>query len=532
MSAVRPGRRVGVFGGTFDPPHNADLVGALAARRQLGLEQVLMVPAGDPWQKRERVEAGARARFEMVQLLCDGVDGLVPSDVEVARSGATYTVDTVTALRAEDPGLELVLLLGADAVAMLDTWHRADELAALDRGRGAAALVGARRTSRVGASERSLARHRARHAATRHRIHGVAHGLPARRSHRRPHDAGGGPLHTRAPSLHSGVMIETSTGLVDEDVDDDEIAIVDDETRPPAGLTRAQRERMRRTRNRRNELVAAAVAISLGVVAALVTAPCDVTHTVAHAPVPAAPVAAAWLHTTLVVHYDHTRRIDFAALAGVDAGGRAGSFVFVPPPTYVEVPALELQPIDSLLRVGDPALLLNVVENTTGVHVDSMAVLDDTRLARAFATVPSLTITFARPVTVVDGRNTLTYPGGRNANIAPSQAVQLLVGREAGGTLVHLETAQAVLVGWFGALACLARRCPARWRRSAAPHRSPRSPRCATCTTTCCRSRAAPRLTAPASASTPISRTSTSSCGPTSASTASVARRPARRSSC
>jgi nicotinate-nucleotide adenylyltransferase len=130
VTAVTGG--IGIFGGTFDPPHNAHLAAAVAARHQLGLDHVLMVPAGDPWQKRDRVIADAHARLEMVRLACAHIEGLVVSEIEVARTGATYTVDTVEALQHAHAGAGgFVLILGADAVANLDSWHRADDLATM-----------------------------------------------------------------------------------------------------------------------------------------------------------------------------------------------------------------------------------------------------------------------------------------------------------------------------------------------------------------------------------------------------------------
>jgi nicotinate-nucleotide adenylyltransferase len=120
--------RLGLFGGTFDPVHIGHLVAALAARHQLGLDQVLLVLAPDPWQKRGRVVAPVDARWDMLVAATRGVDGLEPSDVELARDGPTYTMDTVDVLAAADR--EIVLVLGADAAAGLSTWHRADELSA------------------------------------------------------------------------------------------------------------------------------------------------------------------------------------------------------------------------------------------------------------------------------------------------------------------------------------------------------------------------------------------------------------------
>jgi nicotinate-nucleotide adenylyltransferase len=120
--------RLGILGGTFDPIHVAHLAAAAAARDQLRLDRVLMVVAGDPWMKRGRVLAPAEARFEMVAAAIDGVEGLEASRLEIDRGGATYTVDTVEALRAEMPHTELFLIVGSDVAASLESWHRTDVL--------------------------------------------------------------------------------------------------------------------------------------------------------------------------------------------------------------------------------------------------------------------------------------------------------------------------------------------------------------------------------------------------------------------
>jgi nicotinate-nucleotide adenylyltransferase len=122
--------RLGILGGTFDPVHVAHLAAASAARCQLELSRVLVVVAGDPWQKRGRVCAPAEARFEMVEAAIDGVAGLEASRLEIDRTGPTYTIDTVEALRREIPAGELFLIVGSDVAASLETWHRADALRA------------------------------------------------------------------------------------------------------------------------------------------------------------------------------------------------------------------------------------------------------------------------------------------------------------------------------------------------------------------------------------------------------------------
>ncbi|MFZ4518655.1 MAG: nicotinate-nucleotide adenylyltransferase [Microthrixaceae bacterium] len=122
-------RRVGVLGGTFDPPHIGHLVPAMEARDALGLDVVLLVVAGDPWQKSAvRAVTPAEVRCDLVRRAAAGVDGLEVSDLEVRRPGPSYTIDTMEALAAERPADELVLLLGADAAAGLPTWHRWEEL--------------------------------------------------------------------------------------------------------------------------------------------------------------------------------------------------------------------------------------------------------------------------------------------------------------------------------------------------------------------------------------------------------------------
>jgi nicotinate-nucleotide adenylyltransferase len=130
----RAGReRVGVLGGTFDPVHNAHLVAAVSARHELALDRVVLVVAGDPWQKRGTVVASAADRLAMARAAVDGLDGVEVSAVEVDRPGATYTIDTLRALSAADR--DLFLIVGSDVAARLATWREADAV------RAAATLV-------------------------------------------------------------------------------------------------------------------------------------------------------------------------------------------------------------------------------------------------------------------------------------------------------------------------------------------------------------------------------------------------------
>ncbi|GMU77470.1 MAG: putative nicotinate-nucleotide adenylyltransferase [Acidimicrobiia bacterium] len=120
---------VGVLGGTFDPVHAGHVATAAEVRHALGLDRVLLVVAGDPWQKRGRVVASAEDRLALVRVAVDGVDGVEVSSVEVERDGPSVTADTLELLGA--PGRDLYLVLGADAVANMPTWRRLDDTKAL-----------------------------------------------------------------------------------------------------------------------------------------------------------------------------------------------------------------------------------------------------------------------------------------------------------------------------------------------------------------------------------------------------------------
>jgi nicotinate-nucleotide adenylyltransferase len=123
------GERLGVFGGTFDPPHVGHLVVAVNARHALRLDRLLLVVAHDPWQKTPaRPVSSAADRLAMVKAAVADVEGLEASALEVDRGGISYTADTLTALRDEDPSRELFLIVGSDAAAGLPTWDRAEEV--------------------------------------------------------------------------------------------------------------------------------------------------------------------------------------------------------------------------------------------------------------------------------------------------------------------------------------------------------------------------------------------------------------------
>jgi nicotinate-nucleotide adenylyltransferase len=117
--------RVGVFGGTFDPVHVGHVVVATETRAQLSLDRVLLVVAGDPWQKRGRVMASAADRLALVASAVEDLEGIEASAIEIERGEASVTADTLEALSTR--GRELFLVLGADAVANMPTWRRLEE---------------------------------------------------------------------------------------------------------------------------------------------------------------------------------------------------------------------------------------------------------------------------------------------------------------------------------------------------------------------------------------------------------------------
>ncbi len=119
------GRRIGLLGGTFDPPHIGHLFAARAAAHAHELDEVRFLVAGDPWQKTtDGTVTEARHRLAMMRLAVDGAADLQVSAIEVDRAGPTYTADTVTSLDRAEPGVDWFFIMGTDTAAGLDTWER------------------------------------------------------------------------------------------------------------------------------------------------------------------------------------------------------------------------------------------------------------------------------------------------------------------------------------------------------------------------------------------------------------------------
>lgn len=124
--------RIGVFGGTFDPPHAGHLGFARAALDQLELDEVLWMPANRNPSKPAGGQTPAKQRLAMVQLLTDRFDGMAVSDQEISRGGPSYAVDTMSELVHARPA-EYWFLVGADAVRELSSWKQPKRLVQLCR---------------------------------------------------------------------------------------------------------------------------------------------------------------------------------------------------------------------------------------------------------------------------------------------------------------------------------------------------------------------------------------------------------------
>jgi nicotinate-nucleotide adenylyltransferase len=129
-----PGVRIGVFGGTFDPPHVGHLVTAINVAHSLDLDSVILMVNNVPWQKvGTRPITPALDRLAMVQAAVAGVPRLVAGDLEIRAGGHSYTADTLQRLAEEHSGAEFYVILGDDAAAAIRTWERADEVIAQSR---------------------------------------------------------------------------------------------------------------------------------------------------------------------------------------------------------------------------------------------------------------------------------------------------------------------------------------------------------------------------------------------------------------
>ncbi len=119
-------KQVGILGGTFDPVHTGHLAIAKSAKKEAGLDLILFMVAGDPWQKAGEDVSPAEDRLLMVEAAVSNMPGFEASNLEIARGGASYMVDTLAELKPMNA--ELFLILGSDVAVELETWERPQAL--------------------------------------------------------------------------------------------------------------------------------------------------------------------------------------------------------------------------------------------------------------------------------------------------------------------------------------------------------------------------------------------------------------------
>jgi nicotinate-nucleotide adenylyltransferase len=121
-------RRIGVMGGTFDPVHHGHLVAASEVAARFALDEVVFVPTGEPWQKTSRRVSPAEDRYLMTVIATASNPRFGVSRVDIDRKGPTYTIDTLTEMRAAYPDAQLFFITGADALEQILSWHEVDRL--------------------------------------------------------------------------------------------------------------------------------------------------------------------------------------------------------------------------------------------------------------------------------------------------------------------------------------------------------------------------------------------------------------------
>ncbi len=152
--------RLGILGGTFNPPHLGHLVCAQEAYVQLRLDRVMLIPAGTPPHKPVEEEPGAEHRLELCRCAVNGDERFTVSDLELTRSGPSYTVDTLEQLHSHAPDSELFLIVGGDVAAGLPHWHEPERVLSLAKV-AIAKRRGTARSSVEGALEELLGGERA-----------------------------------------------------------------------------------------------------------------------------------------------------------------------------------------------------------------------------------------------------------------------------------------------------------------------------------------------------------------------------------
>lgn len=140
-------KKIGILGGTFNPPHIGHLIVANEVKQALGLDEVRLMPTAVPPHKTAPGDATAEQRLQMVELAVMAINGLIVSDFEVKRGGVSYTFDTMKQLTEIEPKSEFHFIIGGDMIDMLPKWHRIEELVTLVN------FVGVGRPGSIGTTE-------------------------------------------------------------------------------------------------------------------------------------------------------------------------------------------------------------------------------------------------------------------------------------------------------------------------------------------------------------------------------------------
>ena len=178
--------RVGILGGSFNPPHVGHLICASQAHAQLGLDTVVLVPVAVPPHKHAAEDPGAQHRVALCRLAAEPDDRLAVSTLEVDRGGPSYTVDTLQALHESHPEDELTFIAGGDMATSLPSWQAPDRIAALAtfavaerEGAGREAVTAALRAARTPVEPVFLDAPRVDVSSSEIRAR-IRHGLPIR----------------------------------------------------------------------------------------------------------------------------------------------------------------------------------------------------------------------------------------------------------------------------------------------------------------------------------------------------------------
>ncbi|MCM3743418.1 nicotinate-nucleotide adenylyltransferase [Sporosarcina luteola] len=121
-------KKVGLLGGTFNPPHIGHLIMANEVKHALQLDEVRLMPTSAPPHKADPSDATPEQRLRMVEIAVSGIPGLNASSFEVDRGGISYTVDTIKALKEQEPDVDFHFIIGGDMIDMLPNWYKIDEL--------------------------------------------------------------------------------------------------------------------------------------------------------------------------------------------------------------------------------------------------------------------------------------------------------------------------------------------------------------------------------------------------------------------